>query len=56
MGEDMNALMLADFLRGVAEGEPSGASGLDGLRTLEVVLAAYRSGEDHEPKKIERRT
>jgi predicted dehydrogenase len=53
MGEDMNALMLADFLRGVAEGEPSGASGLDGLRTLEVVLAAYRSGEDHEPKKVE---
>jgi UDP-N-acetylglucosamine 3-dehydrogenase len=54
MGEDMNTLMLADFLRGVAEGEPSGASGLDGLRTLEVVLAAYRSGEDHEPKKVER--
>jgi len=53
-GEDMNALMLADFLRGVAEGEPSGASGLDGLRTLEVVLAAYRSAEDNEPKKVER--
>ena len=53
-GEDMNALMLAEFLRGVAEGEPSGASGLDGLRTLEVVLAAYRSAEDHEPKKVER--
>jgi len=54
LGEDMNALMLADFLRGVAEDDPSGASGLDGLRTLEVVLAAYRSGEDHEPKKVER--
>ena len=51
--EDMNALMLVDFLRGVAEDDPSGASGLDGLRTLEVVLAAYRSGEDHEPKKVE---
>jgi predicted dehydrogenase len=54
MGEDMNALMLEDFLRGVAEDEPSGASGLDGLRTLEVVLAAYRSGEDHEPIKVHR--
>jgi UDP-N-acetylglucosamine 3-dehydrogenase len=54
MGEDMNALMLADFLRGVAEGLPAGASGLDGLRTLEVVLAAYRSGEDHEPKEVGR--
>lgn len=54
MGEDMNALMLADFLRGVAEDDPAGASGLDGLRTLEIVLAAYRSGEDHEPKPVER--
>jgi len=53
-GEDMNALMLSDFLRGVAEGEPSGASGLDGLRTLEIVLAAYRSAEDHEPKQVKR--
>ena len=54
MGEDMNALMLADFLRGVEESVPAGASGLDGLRTLEVVLAAYRSGEEHKPKKVER--
>jgi predicted dehydrogenase len=54
-GEDMNALMVADFLRGVEEGVPAGASGLDGLRTLEVVLAAYRSAEDHEPKRVERR-
>ena len=53
-GEDMNALMLADFLRGVEEGVPAGASGLDGLRTLEIVLAAYRSGEDHKPKEVER--
>jgi UDP-N-acetylglucosamine 3-dehydrogenase len=50
-GEDMNTLMLSDFLRGVAEGDPSGASGLDGLRALEIVLAAYRSAQDHEPKK-----
>jgi UDP-N-acetylglucosamine 3-dehydrogenase len=56
MGEDMNAIMLADFLNGVAGGEPSGASGLDGLRTLEVVLAAYRSAEDHKPKMVERTT
>ena len=53
-GEDMNALMLSDFLRGVAEGDPSGASGLDGLRALEVVLAAYRSAQDHERKKPKR--
>jgi UDP-N-acetylglucosamine 3-dehydrogenase len=53
-GEDMNVLMLEDFLRGVAEGSPAGASGVDGLRALEIVLAAYRSAEDNEPKAVER--
>lgn len=51
-GEDMNALMLEDFLRGVEEGEPAGASGVDGLRALEVVLAAYHSGEENEPYRM----
>jgi hypothetical protein len=50
----MNVLMLEDFLRGVAEGSPAGASGVDGLRALEIVLAAYRSGRDHEPRAVER--
>ena len=50
----MNVLMLEDFLRGVAEGSPAGASGVDGLRALEIVLAAYRSGRDHEPRPVER--
>lgn len=53
-GADMNALMLEDFVRGVAEGVARGASGEDGLRALEVVLAAYRSGADHEPVLLER--
>jgi UDP-N-acetylglucosamine 3-dehydrogenase len=53
-GEDMNVLMLEDFLQGVAEGSPSGASGLDGLRALEIVLCAYRSAQDGEPKAVER--
>jgi UDP-N-acetylglucosamine 3-dehydrogenase len=53
-GEDMNELMLADFLRGVAEGDPTCASGLDGLRALEIVQAAYASGENHEPRSVER--
>jgi predicted dehydrogenase len=52
-GEDMNVLMLEDFLRGIAEGSPAGASGVDGLRVLEIVVAAYRSGEDHEPIEVE---
>jgi UDP-N-acetylglucosamine 3-dehydrogenase len=52
--EDMNVLMLEDFLRGVAVGSPAGASGVDGLRALEIVLAAYGSGRDHEPRPVER--
>jgi UDP-N-acetylglucosamine 3-dehydrogenase len=53
-GEDMNLLMLEDFLWGVSEDSPAGASGVDGLRALEIVLAAYRSAEDNEPKEVER--
>ena len=53
-GEDMNALMLKDFLRGVAEDDPAGASGIDGLRALEIVLAAYGSGRSHEPQRVQR--
>jgi UDP-N-acetylglucosamine 3-dehydrogenase len=53
-GEDMNVFMLQEFLRGVAEDSPAGASGVDGLRALEIVLAAYSCGEDHEPKRVER--
>jgi predicted dehydrogenase len=50
----MNALMLDDFLRGVAEDDPAGASGEDGLRALEIVLAAYASAEAHEPRSVRR--
>jgi predicted dehydrogenase len=52
-GGDPNALMLEDFLRG-AEDERIGADGEDGLRALEVVLAAYSSGESHTPVGIAR--
>jgi UDP-N-acetylglucosamine 3-dehydrogenase len=55
-GEDMNVLMVQDFLRGVAENSPAGASGVDGLRALEIVLAAYASAEDHEVKRVVRTT
>lgn len=53
-GDDMNLLMIQDFVLGVQAGVPAGASGVDGLRALEIVLAAYESGRDHEPKAIER--
>jgi len=49
-GEDPNALMIEDFL----QGSGTGADGRDGLRALEVVLAAYRSGERHVSVAVER--
>ncbi len=51
-GEDMNVLMLQDFLRGVSEDSPACASGIDGLRALEMVLAAYTSGRTNEPQSV----
>ena len=48
---DPNTLMLDDFLTG---GGLIGADGEDGLRALEVVLAAYRSGESHAPVAVAR--
>lgn len=52
-GEDMNSLMLEDFILGVRKGSPAGASTVDGLRTLELALAAYQSGRNNEHVKIE---
>jgi len=52
-GGDPNALMLDDFLTGTEDGR-IGAGGDDGLRALEVVLAAYSSGQSHAPVAIAR--
>ena len=51
-GEDPNRLMLDDFLGG--DDGRIGAGGEDGLRALEVVLAAYRSGQGHAPVGVAR--
>lgn len=59
VSDDMNEAMISAFLRGIASGFPegsdSGASGLDGLRALEVVLAAYESHRRHEVVPLLRR-
>lgn len=48
-GDDLARLMLEDWLRAVRAGGPAPIDGEDGLRALELVLAAYRSAERHEP-------
>lgn len=44
-GDDANAALIRDFVESVHERRPPAASGEDGLRALEVTLAAYRSSE-----------
>lgn len=44
-GEDLTRRMLAGFADAVLEGRPVPVTGEDGLRALEVALAAYRSAE-----------
>jgi Predicted dehydrogenases and related proteins len=44
--------MIEDFIRVVNEGGQPRASGLDGLRALEVVVAAYKSWREGRPVKI----
>lgn len=48
-GDDLNPLMVAGFVDAVRAGRPVPISGEDGLRALEVAMAAYRSAEIGRP-------
>jgi predicted dehydrogenase len=51
-GDDLNALMVGGFVDAILAGRPVPISGEDGLRALEVVMAAYRSAELGRPVAI----
>jgi Predicted dehydrogenases and related proteins len=51
-GDDLNALMVGGFVDAIIAGRPVPISGEDGLRSLEVVVAAYRSAELRRPVAI----
>jgi predicted dehydrogenase len=51
-GDDLNALMVGGFVDAIIAGRPVPISGADGLRSLEVVVAAYRSVEQHRPVEV----
>ncbi|AHV96760.1 oxidoreductase [Paenibacillus sabinae T27] len=52
-GDNMDLELIRDFVRSVSEGAKTpSVTGEDGLRALEVALAAYRSAEDHRPAPI----
>jgi len=51
-GDDLNALMVDGFVDAILAGRPVPISGADGLRSLEVVVAAYRSADLGRPVAI----
>jgi len=51
-GPDADRNMIEDFLSVIERDEKPRASGIDGLRALEVVLAAYKSIREKRPVKI----
>ena len=51
-GDDLNTLMVGSFVDAIIAGRPVPISGEDGLRSLEVVVAAYRSAELRRPVAI----
>jgi predicted dehydrogenase len=52
-GSDPGLAMLAEFVGSIREARAPLVTGLDGLRALEVVEAAYRSIETGEPVRLE---
>ena len=51
-GDDLTARMVGDFVDAILAHRPVPISGEDGLRALEVVVAAYRSSESGRPVAI----
>ena len=52
-GTDLDALLLDAFLDAVRTGQPADPDGAVGYRTLQLVLAAYRSAASGQPEPVE---
>lgn len=52
LGGDLNQAMLAEFTGAIAASRPPAVSGLDGLRAVEVMEAAYHSVEEGQPVEV----
>jgi len=51
-GDNMDMGLISDFIESIEEDRPFMITGEDGLRALEVALAAYKSAETHEPVRL----
>jgi predicted dehydrogenase len=54
-GSDANGAMCAEFVASIREKREPAVTGVDGLRAVEIVDAAYRSVASGEPVSVERR-
>ena len=52
-GSDANVAMIEDFVSSIREGRPPRATGVDGLRAVEVTLAAYESAGRGQPVSLD---
>ncbi|MCL6455115.1 MAG: Gfo/Idh/MocA family oxidoreductase [Alicyclobacillus sp.] len=50
--DSMDMLLIADFVDMVQSGRPPSITGEDGLRAMEVALAAYESARTHRPVRL----
>lgn len=53
-GDDMDGGLVHEFVAAVREGRTPSVTGVDGLRAVEVVEAAYRSIDSRRPEPVER--
>ncbi|RNB87411.1 gfo/Idh/MocA family oxidoreductase [Brevibacillus fluminis] len=51
-GDDMDGALVSDFLASIKEGKAPSITGEDGMRAVEVALAAYQSSENKQPVKL----
>ena len=51
-GSDMNQAMVSEFVSAIRDGRQPAVSGLDGLRAVEVTLAAYESVRTGQPVRL----
>jgi predicted dehydrogenase len=51
-GSDMNQAMINEFVSAIRDGREPSVTGVDGLRAVEVVMAAYDSARIDQPVKI----
>ena len=51
-GSDMDYWLIDDFVKSVAEGLPASVTGEDGMKALELALAAYKSKDTGMPVRL----